>query len=103
MRSYENEDIAWRRLQDVQREAENRRLIAAGGPPTAGGGVAGLIAELAWSFVHALGLAPRWWARDPGRRRTEVLAEEPPGHDWPASGWWTPGDGRGEPGLPAGD
>lgn len=27
-----NEDVAWLRLQDMQREAENRRLIAAGRP-----------------------------------------------------------------------
>jgi hypothetical protein len=65
---HDNEDMAWRRLQDVQREAENRRLIAAGGPPTTGGG-AGLIADVGWGFVHALGLAPRWWARDSGDSR----------------------------------
>jgi phenylpyruvate tautomerase PptA (4-oxalocrotonate tautomerase family) len=93
MRSYENEDMAWQRLQDIQREAENRRLVEAGGPPDEGG-LAGLIAEITWSFVHALGLK---------RRRTEVIAVEPPGQDWQASGRWTPGDGRGEPGLPAGD
>jgi hypothetical protein len=28
-----NEDMAWQRVQDVQREAENRRLIASGGAP----------------------------------------------------------------------
>ena len=27
-----NEDVAWLRLQDMQREAENRRLVAAGRP-----------------------------------------------------------------------
>ena len=27
-----NEEMAWRRLQDIQREMENQRLIADGGP-----------------------------------------------------------------------
>jgi hypothetical protein len=27
-----NEDVAWQRLQDIQREMENRRLLAAGQP-----------------------------------------------------------------------
>ena len=30
MNRYTNEDIAWLHLQDVQREAENRRLVAGG-------------------------------------------------------------------------
>ncbi len=30
MNQYMNEDIAWLRLQDLQREAENRRLAATG-------------------------------------------------------------------------
>jgi hypothetical protein len=77
MRSHENEDIAWQRLQDVQREAENRRLIKAGGPPTTGG-VAGLIGEVAWGFVHALGLAPRWWASDPRGSTPPDASERPP-------------------------
>jgi hypothetical protein len=29
---YMNEDAAWQRLQDIQREMENRRLTAAGQP-----------------------------------------------------------------------
>lgn len=63
MRSYGNEDVAWQRLLDVQREAENRRLLAAGGPPIKWS-VGSWIAAGAWSFAHALGLMPRWWARD---------------------------------------
>jgi hypothetical protein len=77
MRSHENEDIAWQRLQDVQREAENRRLIAAGGPPTTGGG-AGIITEVAWGFVHALGLAPRWWAHDSSSTTPPDASERKP-------------------------
>ena len=34
MHQYTNEDLGWLRLQDMQRETENRRL-AAGGRPTA--------------------------------------------------------------------
>jgi hypothetical protein len=34
MNQYMNEDIAWLRLQDFQREAENRRLVAAVRRPT---------------------------------------------------------------------
>ena len=33
MNQYMNEDIAWLRLQDLQREAENRRLAASGRRP----------------------------------------------------------------------
>lgn len=77
MRSYENEDIAWQRLQDAQREAENRRLIEAGGPPTPGS-AAGVIGEVAWGFVHALGLAPRWWANDSGASKQPDVSEHRP-------------------------
>lgn len=34
MNQYANEDMAWLRLQDLQREAENRRLVAKGRRPT---------------------------------------------------------------------
>ena len=32
MNRYHNEEMAWRQLQDLQREMENRRLVADGGP-----------------------------------------------------------------------
>ena len=32
MNRYYNEEMAWRHLQDMQREMENHRLIDAGGP-----------------------------------------------------------------------
>jgi hypothetical protein len=33
MYPYMNEDVAWERLKDVQREMENSRLLAQNGPP----------------------------------------------------------------------
>jgi hypothetical protein len=33
MYPYMNEDVAWQRLQDLQREMENSRLLAQNGPP----------------------------------------------------------------------
>ena len=35
MNRYQNEDVAWLRLQDMQREFENRRLVAGGITSTA--------------------------------------------------------------------
>jgi len=40
MRSHMNEDLAWLRVQDMQREAENRRLVA--GSPRFMGAVSAL-------------------------------------------------------------
>ena len=77
MSRYGNEDMAWQRLLDVQREAENRRLVASGGAPTVSG-LAGVIAEVAYSFVHALGLAPRWWSGDAGAARRQDASEPTP-------------------------
>jgi hypothetical protein len=66
-----NEDVAWQRLQDVQREAENRRLIAAGGAAYTGPNprsvlkrsllrrVAGVLEDVLW--VVNRGAHPRWW------------------------------------------
>jgi hypothetical protein len=67
-----NEDVAWQRLQDVQREAENRRLIASGGPANSGPmprsasnrsllrRVAGVLEDAVW--VVNRGAHPRWWS-----------------------------------------
>jgi hypothetical protein len=65
MRPYGNEEMAWQRVLDAQREADNRRLLSAGGAPLAVS-QARWIAGGVWDFAHALGLAPRWWARDAG-------------------------------------
>jgi hypothetical protein len=66
-----NEDVAWERLQDVQREAENRRLIASGGPTDTGPKprsaskrsflhrAAGVVEDVLW--VLNRGAHPRWW------------------------------------------
>lgn len=60
MNEHYNEEMAWRRLQDLHREIENQRLLTAGGPPLRGW-LSGL-AERAWLVA---GLA----ARRPPRRR----------------------------------
>jgi hypothetical protein len=51
MRPYGNEEMAWQRLLDVQREAENRRLIDAGGAAY-GWSTALRPALEAWSLVR---------------------------------------------------
>lgn len=33
MNPYVNEEVAWQHIQDLQREMENSRLVAAGNPP----------------------------------------------------------------------
>jgi hypothetical protein len=56
MNPYVNEDVMWQRLKDVQREAENRRLLGRGQRPS-----------LSSVFHAARELAravyPRWWSR----------------------------------------
>lgn len=61
MNDYMNEEVAWQRLQDIEREVENRRLMADGGAP---------------EMVHLLRLLGRrvWWLaglamQRPPRRR----------------------------------
>jgi hypothetical protein len=66
-----NEDVAWQRLQDVQREAENRRLIASGGPadqrrtPRSKSELSlfrratGGLRDVLWILNR--GAHPRWW------------------------------------------
>ena len=53
MYPYMNEDAAWQRLQDLQREIENSRLIAAGQP----GATFELLKQLAVRAWHLAGLA----------------------------------------------
>jgi hypothetical protein len=59
MYPYMNEEIGWQRLQDEQREAENRRLLA-GGQPLAPVRLVSLVGELAWSLLRSV--RPRWWS-----------------------------------------
>ena len=55
MNPYTDEDVMWQRLQDMQREAENRRLIRAEG----GSGSANLVKMLAARAWLLAGLAMR--------------------------------------------
>jgi hypothetical protein len=67
-----NEDVAWQRLQDVQREAENRRLIASGGPadrqqPLRRASQRSLLRRAAYVMRDVVwilnrGAHPRWWS-----------------------------------------
>lgn len=68
MHQFMNEDEAWRRLQDIQREMENRRLMAAGQPNA--------------TFETIKQLAARVWvlarlaAVRPNRRRPATIRED---------------------------
>ena len=66
MHQYLNEDVAFERLKDLQREAENRRLAAAGPPRDLGLGIRRL-------FARAAGLLRRA-APAPGERLNARLA-----------------------------
>lgn len=57
-----NEEMAWRRLQDMQREVENQFLVGAGGPP-----LRSWLPRLAERLWLVAGLAAR---RAPRRRAT---------------------------------
>ncbi len=59
MYPYLNEDAAWQRLKDLQREMENSRLMAEHGPAWLGR-IAGEAAEFGWALWR--GVRPRWWA-----------------------------------------
>jgi hypothetical protein len=59
MNPYMNEDVMWQRLQDVQREAENRRLY---GPQPS---LVGLLASLGLSLVRSFAAPSRLVRREP--------------------------------------
>ncbi len=68
MHPYRNEDAAWQRLVDMQREMENSRLWASRGETLAGLGVA--LARRAWILAGlAMRRAPRY--HPSGRRGGE--------------------------------
>jgi len=73
MNGYYNEDMAWQRLQDIQREMENRRIVAGGGP------------SLAWWPVR---LAQRAWilagltAQRPPRFSAKLAGKAPRQFDY---------------------
>jgi len=68
MYPYTNEDAAWQRLQDLQREMENSRMIAAW-RPRLGLEALGRIAGRVWLIA---GLA----ARRPPRRRPQPIRHD---------------------------
>ncbi len=61
MQPFMNEDAAWQRLQDIQREMENRRLMAAGQPGTALEFVIWLAAR-AWHLARLAAMRPPRYA-----------------------------------------
>lgn len=65
MYPYMNEDVAWQRLLDLQREMENSRLLAQNGPPAVAR-LAQYLGGRIWRLVAA---------RRPVRRQ-EPMAEE---------------------------
>jgi hypothetical protein len=55
-----NEDVAWERIKDLNREAENRRLVAAGGPSLSLVDSARNLAQRAWVLAGlAMSRPPR--------------------------------------------
>jgi hypothetical protein len=76
MNAQYNEEMAWRRLQDMQREMENQRLVDAGGPPARAW--LSLLAERAWLLA---GLAaqrpPRWRKAGAGGRAPSFMGTPP--------------------------
>lgn len=69
MHGWLNEDVAWTRLQDMQREIENRRL-GAGGAPVTGRAIRAL-SGLARSAAQS------WLRRGTRRRPAQLDAAEP--------------------------
>jgi len=63
MHPFMNEDVAWQRLQDIQREMENRRLLAAG-QPSATMETLRRLAARAWRLTNI---------RRDGERRSRVV------------------------------
>lgn len=68
MNPYANEEMAWQRLCDIQREMENSRLIAQGGVPALGRAIR-LLGTRAWWLA---GLAMR---RPPRPRPAATVVE----------------------------
>jgi len=75
-----NEEMAWRHLQDLQREMENRRLVDGGGPPLAWW--LPKLAERVWLVAGlASRRAPRWNPAVVKRAADPGCAECPAGAD----------------------
>jgi len=70
---YMNEEVMWERVKDVQREAENRRLM---GPR--GFSLVGLLSSLALSLGRSLGGSPSRLVRsEPWPRDSSWPEDEP--------------------------
>jgi hypothetical protein len=92
MNPYADEDVAWQRIQDLQREMENSRLLAAGYPPAALVALIGLgrlVARLgSWMWNLPLGRFHRRYREAELAMRPRAMAGslEPPaaqtGSDW---------------------
>ena len=60
MNEYYNEEMAWRHLQDIQREIENRRVVDGGGPASVTWWLP-VLARRVWLLAGLAGRrAPRW-------------------------------------------
>lgn len=69
MHPFINEDVAWQRLQDIQREMENRRLTAAG-QPHATLDTLRQLATRAWLLAGLAAMRPP--RRRPGRTQRDA-------------------------------
>ena len=73
MNPYMNEEVMWQRVKDLQREAENRRLMGSGGFS-----LVGVFSSLALSLGRSLaGSSSRLvrsepWPKDDPERQTDV-------------------------------
>jgi hypothetical protein len=74
MYQFNNEDVAWQRLQDIQREMENSRLLATSGLPIA----MHLLKQLGERVWLIAGLAMR---RAPRRHRAGRIQESEAARD----------------------
>ena len=72
MNPYMNEEVMWQRVKDIQREAENRRLME-----PRGSWLLGLFSSLALSLGRSLGRSPR-----------SLVRSEP----WPQDSSWPEDD-----------
>lgn len=71
MNQHYNEEMAWRRLQDIQTEMENHRLIAGGGPDLIWWPVR--LAQRVWTLAGLASMRPPRFSA----KRSRAYAREP--------------------------